>query len=37
MSLLLQLLPLKGGEGQGWGPAVKFPALNLLGIHREGM
>ena len=32
--LLLQLLPIKGGVGQGkeWGPAVKFPVLKFLGI-----
>ena len=31
--LLLQLLPIKGGEKQGkeWGPAVKFPVLKLFG------
>ena len=30
--LLLQLLPIKGGVGQGkeWGPARKFPVLKLL-------
>ena len=32
--LLLQLLPIKGGVGQGkeLGPAVKFPVLKFLGI-----
>ena len=31
--LLLQLLPIMGGVGQGkeWGPAVKFP-VKFLGI-----
>ena len=31
--LLLQLLPTKGGMGQGKerGPEVKFPVLNLFG------
>ena len=38
-SLLLQLLPIKGGVGQGkeWGPAGKLPVLKLFGPHREGI
>ena len=38
--LLLQLLPLKGGVGQGkeQGPAVKFPVLKLFRTgYREGV
>ena len=37
--LLLQLLPIKGGVGQGkeWGPAVKFPVSKLFGTrYMEG-
>ena len=39
-SLLLQLLPLKGGVEQGkeWAPAVKFPDLKLFRIgYGEGI